>query len=378
MSRRSRKIIKKHPSGFRMFCQKHKKAIWGAVAGICGAALITSVIIFAIIAATAHIPYNIRFSKYIEVPQYMGITLKNEDIENEVERQIKALLLVDATYKELKEGTIEEGYQVTIDTKAYILKSDGTREDKEYTSGALTDYVITDIGNHVTEAGAPFSSEIQNAIIGSEIKDNAVLNATVEYPNDSSADDLKGKKLEFDITVKKVEKVILPEYTDTYVLAKSGFKNIEEFEASVEKEARSNLVWNTIVSNTTVKKFYQPKVDEYLAEFAEPYNDYMEENNITFEKMLEELEISEEEYLDNRDTYAYGLVREEMILYYIARTEDIDVSETEYTTLGKQVAIEGGYSSLKEFEEKIGTDDVMRAVLFEKVKTILVSNAVFE
>ncbi len=368
----------KKPGKISTFFGKYKKIILCSAAGICVAALVVSVVIFAVNAATSHIPYNVKLSKYVDVPTYMGITIKNEDIQKEFDKQKKELLLKAATYEALTEGKIEEGYRVTVDTKGYLLKEDGTREEKTFSSGTLTDYVITDIGNHYTENGVAFSSEIQEAIIGKDIKEPGEIKATVKYPSDYAVDEVKGKTAEFDITLKKVEKTILPGYTDTYVLAKTVYKNIEEYEEATNREIRENLVWNAIVKGTTVKKFYKPKVDEYITEFVTPYNDYMDEKKMTFDELLKELKIDQATFLNNRDTYAYGLVREEMILYYIARAEEIDVSDTEYKTIGKEVAIESGYSSLADFESNLGEDDVMRSVLWEKVKRILVSNAKFE
>ncbi len=376
----NKKPVKKNkkPGKVSIFYNAHKKVIWVAAAAVCAVALLTSVIIAAVVTARASIPYNINLSKYIDVPQYMGITIKNDDIKKEFDQEIKNLLLKDATYEELTEGTIEEGYSVTIDAKGYLLKSDGTREETPFSSGSISDYVITDIGNHYTESGVAFSSDIQKAIIGTDIEATKNVMATVKYPDSYSVEEVKGKTAEFDITIKKVEKPVLPSYTDTYVLAKTGFKNIEEYEEALEKDIRNNLVWNTIVNGTTIKKYYMPMVDEYITEYLEPYNEYMAENEMTFEAMLKELGITQEEFLNERDTYAYGIVREEMILYYIARKENITVSDSEYKTLGAELAINNGYSSLADFEDNVGENNAMRSVLWEKVKLILISETNFE
>ncbi len=369
---------RKAPGKLKTFYENNKKAVILSSFGVGAVALIAAIVIVTIQAINAIIPYNIRFKNYIEVPQYMGITIKNEDLNKEIERKKKALLLKYAEYETLSEGTIEKGYKVTIDATGYLLKADGTREDQKMESGSLENYAVTDIGDHYTESGTQFSSEIQEAVIGKDIKEPGKIVATIKYPDDYSAVDLRGRTAEFDITVKKVEKTLLPAYTDTFVLAKTGYKDIAEYEQELEKDTRYNVVWNTVVKSVTIKKFPMDKVNEYRQEFADPYNEYMAENNLTFEQMLKKLNTDKETYFKEQDSYAYGLVREEMILYYIARTEGIKVSDSEYKVLALELAIKNGYSSITEFEDSVSEDTVERSVLWQKVKTILVSEANFE
>ncbi len=378
----------KAPGKLNLFFKKNKLTVLLSSVGVGAVALITAIVIVTIQLVNSEIPYNIRFKNYIEVPQYMGITVKNEDLNKEIERRKQALLLKYAEYKPMSKGEAEvaKGYKVTVDATGYLLKTDGTREETAMKSGSLKDYAITDIGNHYTESGSAFSSEIQNAIIGKtfvfdddgNIKEPEKIVTTVVYPADHSDATLRSRSAEFDITVKKVEKTELPKYTNTFVMLKTGYKDKQTYEAALEKEVRYNLVWNTVVSSVKVKKFPEDKVTEYRTAFAEPYNEYMEENKLSFEQMLKKLEIDQETYFKEMDAYAYGLVREEMILYYIARTEDISISKAEYKTIGRELALENGYSSLSEFESAVSEETVERSVLWQKVKTILVSEAKFE
>ncbi len=371
---------KKHkaPGKFKTFLHNHKKAVLFSSIGVGGAALLVAIVILAYQAVGSVIPYHINLKSYIDVPQYMGITVKNEDITKELDRQKRALLLTYAGYETLTEGIIKEGYKVTVDATGYILKSDGTRSSEAMSNGSLKDYAITDLGNHYTESGTAFSSEIQEALIGKNVDESEKIVAKVTYPDDYSSAELRGRTAEFDITIKKVEKTILPGYTNTFILAKTGYKDIATYEEALEKDIRYNLVWNAVVNSVTVKKFPEDKVTEYRQAFSKPYNEYMEENNMSFDKLLSELKIDEQTYFDQQDAYAYGLVREEMILYYIARKENIKVSDSEYKVLALELAIENGYSSISEFEDSVTEATVERSVLWQKVKTILVTNAVFE
>ncbi len=372
------KTNKKEPGKFRLFCEKFKKEILIASCAFLSVVLIAAIIITAVSSYYGSIPYGIRFKDYISVPQYIGMKFKNSDIEEQFENQKTELLLKHATFETITEGKIEKMYSVTIDAKGYLLKDDGKREEKVFENGTLTGYTITNLGDHYTSDGTAFSSEIQEALIGKDASQKDAIVVSITYPETYKIESLRNKKAEFDITIKKVEKPTLPAFTDTFVLATTGYGDIKEYEVMMREEIRNSIVWNTLMSGVQIKKFPMDIIDEYSTEFAEPYNQYMSENSMEFEDMLKELEITKEEYFDSMDSYAYGLVREEMVLYFITRTEGITFTDEEYKTIGLELATANGYNSLSAFEDGISKEDVERAVLWEKLKMFLVDASIFE
>ncbi len=364
----------KTPTGFY---NTHKKQIMIISCIVLAVLLIAAVVIAAISAIGATIPYNLNFKNYIKLPDYMNMKFENADIDERFNTEKETLLLSAATYETITSGTIEKMYSVTIDATGYYLV-DGERDGNIFNPGILEDYTITNLGNHYTSSGSPFSKEIQNALIGFDITSENKTMATIEYPEDYSVDVAKGRTIEYEITVKKVEKPILPNYTDEFVLAKTGFSGIEEYERELRNEIVENLVWNTLIEATEIIKYPQDIVDEYCLQFYEPYNQYMVENELDFAGMLTALGISQETYFDNRDAYAYGTVREEMILYCIARAEDIKVTDNDYKTIGLELAQENGYADVFTFETNVGEEALERGVLWELVKRYLVDASTFE
>lgn len=353
---------------------KYKKPIIIITSAVLAVAIITVSLILWLNYYFVDTPYDgIRFSKYIRVPEYLGMELKNSDIEQSFETQKKALLREYANFTELTTGKIVEGNNVTVDVKGYELV-DGVRGEDPI-DASLTDYEITDIGNHVTSNGASFLKEFQDALIGADVKPDGVITVNVKYEDDHSVESMRGKEISYDITVKKVTETVYPDYTDSFIFARTGYQNIAEYEEATRNEIRYNLLWNRIISNTQVLEYPEDKIRIYTDEFDNYYNAYMAANNITFTALLEQLETDEEGYSQMRMNYATGTVKEELVLYFIVKTEKVRVSKDEYNTGAQALADENGYEDVDELVADLGESVVRRTILWEKVKAMIYDSA---
>lgn len=354
---------------------KYKKPLIIIMAAVLAAAIITVALILSLKYYFIDTPYDgIRFSKFIRVPDYFGMTLTESDMKEAFEKEKKSLLRKYATFNELKEGKIEKGHNVTIDAKGYEIIN-GVRSEKPI-DASLKDYEITDIGDHVTVNGANFLKEFQDALIGSDVKPSGVVNATIKYEGDHSVESMRGKEIIYDITVKKVTETVYPEYTDAFIFAKTGYQNIAEYEEALNNEIRYNLLWNRLIAGTEVIKYPEKQMEKYTDEFDAYYNAYMSSNKITFEKLLDQLETDEAGYAQLRRNYAMGTVKEEMVLYFIIKTEKVRISKEEYRTGALALAEEHGYEKVDDLEKDLGKDVVERTVLWEKVKAMIYNSAV--
>ncbi len=354
---------------------KYKKPIIIITAAVLAAAIIATALTLFLNYYFVDTPYDgIRFSKYIRVPEYFGMSLKQSEIEEAFEKEKKALLREYAEFNELTEGKIAEGNNVTIDAKGYEL-IDGVRSENPI-DASLTDYEITDIGSHVTSNGANFLKEFQDALIGADVKPSGVITVNVKYEDDHAVEAMRGKEISYDITVKKVTETVYPNYTDAFIFAKTGYQNIAEYEEALNNEIRYNLLWNRLIAGTEVIEYPEKKIAIYEDEFDSYYNAYMSANNITFEKLLEQLGTDEEGYSQLRRNYAMGTVKEELVLYFIVKTEKVRVSKEEYRTGALALAEENGYDTVDELVADLGENVVERTVVWEKVKAMIYDAAI--
>ncbi len=358
------------------FFKLNKKMIIMVTSIVLAVAIVTSALIIGLNYYFVDTPYDgVRFADYIMVPEYFGMELSQKKVEENFETQKKELLKKLATYEDVKSGLIEEGHNVTISAEGFLVGADGS--EVKVSKATINEYEITDIGNHVTESGAGFSKEIQDAIIGTNIESVKKITANIDYPDDYSIAELKGQNVKYYVTVKKVTKTIMPEYTDAVVkAADSRFTGIAQFEEYTYRQIKLNLLWNKLISNTIVIKYPEKKLKIYRNEFDDYYNAYMEQKKLTFEKLLTEMGITGEEYNSLRNEYAESTVKEEIVLYFIAKTEKIRVASSDYKTAYESIAFDNGYSSVDDMLKDYSEDVIERTVIWEKVKSVILEKAV--
>ena len=357
------------------FFTLNKKLIIIITAAVLAAAILITALVVGLNYYFIDTPYDgIRFADYIMIPDYFSRELSQSEVEEEFEKEKTALLKTQATYETLNSGLIEEGNNVTISTEGFIINEDGT--ESKVARGTLTDYEITDLGNHITESGLPFSDEIQNALIGTSVVSVKPVTADIAYPQDYSITEFQGKTVRYRITVSKVTKTILPEYTDA-VIAKldSRFSTTKEYEDYTYRQIKFNLLWTALVKDSIVIKYPESKLKPYIDEYDAYYNNYMEQNKITFEELLGETGSTAEEYQAARTAYAENTVKEEIILYFIIKTEKIRVSSAEFQTVCESIAKISGYQSVEMMLKDYGEEIVRRTVLWEKVKEMILESA---
>ena len=328
---------------------------------------------------------SIFFNSYLTLPDYKNMTLSNEEVNKSFEKYKKEFLFSKATFEELKEGVIAEGNNVTIDAMGYFI-TDGVPEATPYSGSKLDDYEVTDVGNHVTENGSSFFPEIQNALIGISVAEGTETTAQITYKDDYSIEELRGKTLLFKITVVKVTKTIYPEYNDALIASmnRSDCKTVEQYEKLLREEIELDMIWANIVKETIVNKYPQKHIDTFREDFDNlyetSYNSEKQQNStLTREEFLASYGMATaEQYEQKKQEYAEGYVKEEMILYRIAKNEKIRVSNSEYKAeLDRIVASMKSdslpYPSRKDAEEAYGKDAILRNLYLSKVHDYLSS-----
>ncbi len=315
------------------------------------------------------------FKSRVVLPDFSTLGITKEAVDKSFEYQKKSFLRSHSTFTPVTEGEILEGYNVTVDGIGYFV-TDGVVETTPYSGSKLDDYEITDVGNHVTESGASFFPEIQQAVIGKSVKEGTKTTAELKYKDDYSIEELKGKTMRFEITIVSVTKTNAPDYTDAFVKSKTGFDTVAAYEKALREMVERELIWSTIVSKTEIKKYPKKFIKYYSNEFDSYYQDKMLADNLTFPQLLSALGLKDEnEYNDAMLNYAQGVVKEEMILYRIVKDEKIRVSKAEYQKELERLAGENGYSDkVDEFEEGYGKDVIRRTVLWDKLKDHLRKN----
>ena len=341
-------------------------------------------------------PYDgVRLPKHIQVAKYMGATLSESKVLEEYEKSKNELLSQKfTTKKDVVSGKVAEGQNVTVTMVAYDYTNNmlGNKID----SIALNSHEIASIKKYdidnLPEGEEILFPELQNQIIGttfnftSQYINNMAPDLIYTYPSDYNVAAAQGKQVLHRIYIEKVTENEVAQWNDElfaqntavideFLGVSIGAKTVKEFEDYMMEQIRLNLLWNSIVDESKVLEYPEKKVKHYSDEFDDYYNALMEQNNWQFSELLKQLETDESGYMNTRQTYAEGIVKEEMILYEIIQAEKIRISRAEYKAGLEKMAKEAGVTA-DELEESYGKPLTERTIIWEKVKKHLLDNSV--
>ncbi|QCT39899.1 trigger factor [Candidatus Saccharibacteria bacterium oral taxon 955] len=143
------------------------------------------------------------------------ISVAKKDVDEVVERIRKSM----AEKKEVKRAA-KLGDEAVID---FVGKKDG----EAFPGGTGNDYPL-ELGS------GSFIPGFEEAIIGLKAGDKKDIELT--FPKDYHAPDLKGKKVVFETTVKKINEKVLPELNDEFAAKTGPFTSMSELTADIKRE----------------------------------------------------------------------------------------------------------------------------------------------
>lgn len=146
------------------------------------------------------------------------ITIDARDVDDVLDRMRTGL----ATKKDVKRAA-KRGDEVVID---FVGKRDGVAFD----GGTATDYTLG-LGS------GQFIPGFEEGIVGHEIGDSFDLD--LAFPKDYHAKDLAGQKVQFTVTVKKIQESELPEINDDFAKKAGPFKTVAELKDDVKRELKA-------------------------------------------------------------------------------------------------------------------------------------------
>lgn len=351
-----------------------KKAVRNAVGMLCLGALL-SVCLTACNQTSdpLYYRYNYDLSEYITLGEYNGIpaVYTSAEITDEtVELEIQSTLAYYASEEEIDDGA-SFGNIVYFSS---IASLDGEKID---------DYCEEEA--KLTLGFSNYGEEIDNVLTGAKAGD--VVSSTRTLPDEAIYDVYAGCTLEYTITVQKVCKSVTPQLSDLFVQAYLDFDSVEEYRTAVREalteqvnSARTPLilkqVWETLTEQAVVLKYPEKELEEIYDQVEMELDQYIESIGITRTDYIEAVYgMTEEEYTARIEELAKNTVKEEMIIYSIARAENIQITDEQYDTFALYYAQNYGYSTIEEVEDAFGKDVVRAGVLADVTKEWLVDHA---
>lgn len=296
---------------------------------------------------------KLDFEKYITVGDYTGIeyetetyTVTDEDIQNRIDYDVS---LFDEEIEKDESLPAEEGDVAWID---YVGRIDG----KEFEGGSATDYNVQ-LGSGELIPG------FEDAIIGHKVTEQFTVDLV--FPDDYENPDLAGKPVTFDVDLVGITQYESPEYTEEFVQENLNYDSKEEYEAAVKEQLQrqadlymknetNDAVWAKVMEKVELKDYPEDKLNEEFELIkSERALQYEREYDMTVEQMLENMNLTEDEYDEAMMGYAKENLYNKMVAYYIAKKENADISRGAYKKFLNSIWDEQGFSE-EEFEQFYG------------------------
>ncbi len=324
--------------------------------------------------------YDYDLSEYVTVGEYKGLDSSYETVEvtqEDLDVAIGGVLAAAAKADKVTTGVAVIGDKVNIDFN-------GTVDGKAFDGGSAKAQDLT-LGSGSMIPG------FEDQIVGEKIGSTFTIDVT--FPEDYHAENLKGTKAKFEITINYKEgDPIMPEFNESFVKNNSQYSTMEEYMKELEKNVREakegqekarvqTEIWTKVIESSEVIKYPEVELKRKIDQNYEYYKSYASYYEMEFPEFLNTyLGMTEEEFEDYVNQQSEVICKQEMVLYTIARNEGIEVSKEEYDKGLKTMLEKEGFSSMDEFEaaygepfeEFAGKENIIITLLLEKVMEWLV------
>ena len=320
--------------------------------------------------------YNYDLSKYVKVGNYKGLEYTSQKAsvtDEEVDVEIQRRLQKAAKTENSKTGKVENGDTINI---SFVGKIDG----KEFEGGSSES---TDITVGTTQMIDGFVE----GLIGKNVGDSVTLN--LKFPDDYGKTDLQGKAVEFKVTINSKKKISVPKLNASFVKKNSKYKTVKEYKEGVKKELLNQKqksidstvkqeLWSRIINKSKAKKYPEKELNEAMSQankLEESYKVQAQNYGMEWETYLKTVMRTDKKGFEKlKQEYAKNIVFNRMVMYSIARSENISLSNREYKKEILKILEDNGYDE-ESFKKAFGKDietyadeqNWRQKILFDKV-----------
>ncbi|NCU37493.1 trigger factor [Candidatus Saccharibacteria bacterium] len=227
--------------------------------------------------AEADVLPKVTLGNYKKLSAKKTVTKINQDDVNEVIERIRK----GFSEKKPTKKAAASGDEVVID---FVGKKDGEAFD----GGTGKDYPLT-LGSN------SFIPGFEDALIGKKAGD--VLDIPLTFPEGYQAKDLAGQKVVFEVTIKTVNQVVLPELTDEFAAKVGPFTAVSDLEADItseitaqkERESADALKDDLVKQLVEKSKVSVPNVlrEDQIRSIEQDMTQNLTYQGLTFDKYLE-------------------------------------------------------------------------------------------
>lgn len=322
--------------------------------------------------------YDYNLSEYMSGGEPLGVEAAFDDptvcTEKEIDDAIFQIMLDNADFAE-KSGKAERYDKVKI---SFTMELDGVLQEKY----SREEYEIV-IGLLSQE---DLECKMGEKLISARVGETRSLLYT--YPETATYGEMSGKTVTCYGKVLAIYESVIPECTDEYVknFEELGLETVAEFRESVKQDILSEkeslkvqAVWSAYLDTVEILEYPEAEVGMYLSTYKDYYVELAEQMDMTLAQFLEEyLETDEESFLKEAEEYARELVKNDMILAYLAQKLEVTLSKEEYDKGAQEYYAneKGEFTSFEEFVAYYTEENIRQNLIWDKALNLVIENAV--
>ena len=321
----------------------------------------------------ANVTCKVYVKPEVSIEGYKGIEAPKADAEvtdEEVDEEIEKVREDNARFVEVDGRAAADGDIVTID---YLGKLDG----EPFDGGSAEDFDLT-LGSGM------FIPGFEEQVVGHEIGESFVIN--VSFPDDYGNNDLAGKAVTFDITIKAIKVKELDALDDEFAKDVSEFDTFDEYKADVRKSIAEkkqekadsdfkNAVLEALAEKLEVEAIPQPMIDAAVADIMNDLDYNLRMNGTSLENYMRITGMSEESFRSVYADRAEKNVRLTLALEKIAALEGFECTDEELEEEYGKIA-EAYNVDIERIKSAIRVDTVKGDVIKRKAVDLVTENAV--
>ncbi len=317
------------------------------------------------------IEFTIVGAPEVKLGKYKSLGIKKEEIkvnEEEVEHELNHL-------KEhfVDEKVAEDNHEIK-DGDIAVIDFEGFLDGKAFDGGKGNDYPLT-IGSHT------FIPGFEEGLVGLKKGDSKDLDVT--FPENYGAENLKGKKVIFKVTVKEVKERVFPEFNKDFFddLGIKEVTTLEELKKYIEeniktgkkKENEDKYLFKCLDKIVSDSKFEIPEemTSDEVNRMVKDFEDKLKYQGLNLKDYLKFLGKEINEFKETLKDEANKRIGYRLILDEIVKAEKLDVTEEELEKDLEETAKNYGISK-EEFIKEVGSKDLYKYDMLMKkaMKTI--------
>lgn len=281
----------------------------------------------------------------IEITQLENLPVKKEKIaitDEQVNKNIEQILENQAKMEDVVLiRDLKQGDFANIDFKGIM---DGAPLENGAAQG------------HILEIGSDsFIPGFEEGLVGMKPGESKTI--SIKFPDDYHVEDLKGKPVQFEVTLNKIQEKVTPELNDEFVKGLGEHQTVDEFKTQLKKditegeERRADQDTKNRLFKEMVKAnpFDVPEslIKEQRTALVDDFKKRMQSQGIGEQEFKAYQDKWEEDFSDTADF----MVRSALLIQKIAKENDLQANKEDVTAKLKEFAAQTGLdlSKVEEF-----------------------------